>query len=72
MAEVETTEMQTPELTKAEQKKKDAELTPAELLAFGILPPEPSAPELGKNHQTLVLDKIAATSDEEDDGGPKG
>jgi len=29
------------ELTKAEQKIKDQELTPAELKAFGILPPDP-------------------------------
>ena len=38
MAELEAA---APQLTKAEQKKKDEELTPAELLAFGILPPEP-------------------------------
>lgn len=30
-----------PELTKAEQKTKGDELAPADLKAFGILPPDP-------------------------------
>ncbi len=37
-------ELATTELTKAEQKKKDEELTPAELATFGILPPQPGKP----------------------------
>jgi hypothetical protein len=46
MVGLEIAEIVTPQLTKAEQKKKDEELTPAELLAFGILPPEPDNPKL--------------------------
>jgi hypothetical protein len=44
-------ELATTELTKAEQKIKDEELTPAELATFGILPPEPDKPEPGKSHK---------------------
>jgi hypothetical protein len=44
-------ELANEELTKAEQKIKDEELTPAELRAFGILPPEPDKPELAQSHE---------------------
>jgi hypothetical protein len=44
-------ELATTELTKAEQKIKDQELTPAELATFGILPPEPDKPEPVKRHK---------------------
>ncbi len=40
------------ELTKAEQKIKDEELTPTELATFGILPPEPDKPEPPKSDKT--------------------
>jgi hypothetical protein len=33
----------------AEWKAKEGELTPAELLKFGVLPPEPDKPEPGKH-----------------------
>jgi hypothetical protein len=44
-------ELAAPELTKAEQKIKDEELTPAELATFGVLPPEPDQPEPAKKPQ---------------------
>jgi hypothetical protein len=40
------------ELTKAEQKIKDEELTPAELKTFGILPPESDKTELVRSHES--------------------
>jgi hypothetical protein len=62
MAELETAEPATPELTKAEQKKKDEELTPAELLAFGILPPEPENLKLVKSPELENPDDALASS----------
>ena len=59
MAELETSEPSTPELTKAEQKKKDEELTPAELLAFGILAPEPEPPKPVKSPEPDTPDEEA-------------
>ena len=61
MAELETSEPATPELTKAEQKKKDEELTPAELMAFGILPPEPEKPAPVKSSETEKPDERAVS-----------
>jgi hypothetical protein len=49
-------------LRKAERKMKGNELTPAELLAFGILPPEPDKPKPGKSHALETLDKTVAVS----------
>lgn len=40
----------------AEWKAKDGELTAAELLTFGILPPEPAKPELVKRDEIETLD----------------
>jgi hypothetical protein len=66
MAEVEAAETHTAELTKAEQKKKDAELTPAELLAFGILPPEPDKLKLAKSQEPGTPGETAAISKDKD------
>jgi hypothetical protein len=42
----------------AEWKAKEGELTPAELLKFGILPPEPDKPERrGKGPAAETLDE---------------
>ena len=41
----------------ADQKIKDDQLTQADLLAFGILPPEPDNPKLVKSHEPEPLDK---------------
>jgi hypothetical protein len=62
MAEVETTEIQIAELTKAEQKKKDAELTPDELMAFGILPPELEKLNPAQPSETVTPDKSVTTA----------
>jgi hypothetical protein len=68
MAELETAEPSTPELTKAEQKKKDEELTPAELMAFGILPPEPEKPKLVKSPEPENPDDPSVSSANRKDG----
>jgi len=41
----------------AEWKAKQGQLTPAELLMFGILPPEVEKPESLKRHEQETLDK---------------
>jgi hypothetical protein len=68
MAELEATEPAAPELTKAEQKKKDEELTPAELLAFGILPPEPEKLKLVKSPEPKNTDDASVSSANRKDG----
>jgi hypothetical protein len=68
MPELEAAEPTAPELTKAEQKKKDEELTPAELLAFGILPPEPEKLELVKSPEPENPDEASVLSANRKDG----
>jgi len=62
MAELEAAEPTAPELTKAEQKTKDEELTPAELMAFGILPPVPEKPKLVNSPEPENPDDTSVSS----------
>jgi hypothetical protein len=61
-------EIPTAELTKAEQKKKDEELTPAELMAFGILPPQPENPIPAKSPERESPKDGAVSSARSNDG----
>ena len=47
----------------AELKRKEGELTTAELASYGVAPKQPDGPKLVKGQEPETLDKAAAVSE---------